>query len=312
MLRSLQVTDSPRRIRLVDFSPVEIRLFSAVLDLAEFGLSHCWQLSNEPEPDVCLIKQAMPSAFTDEPHSRYFHYAPSGSRRPEHTIWHDDSGVPLLHDLIAQLNQLADSADNDSTATADHISPTLLKRLLKAEQPLAIHLGPETLYIHPEQHCFYYSAPLEQLEPQLKSAANVSIQDINTNELSDLVHQAGLVAQPLKHLIWYIAFITSEGTLLDALSDQDVFRLNDWPYLGVSSRHYIKLATYLKNHRACFADAVKEADIATDIANNFYNASHLAGLIDADSPAPADSQATHSSPKESLSFLDKIKNRLRH
>lgn len=314
MLLSPQA-DSPLRIRMVDFSPAEIKLFSAVLDLAEFGLDHDWQLSDEPKPDAYLLKKALGTEFACEPQSHCFNYSASTNGTADHTILYDETGIPLLHELIKQLNHASAlphsaQAQQESVKPAIDAPPTLPEHLLKADSPLAIHLGTEKVYVNPEQNSFYYPAPLEQLNPYLTPNADISIEAINIDELNELIKQTGLPAQPLKHLIWYTAFMTSDGTLIESLSEQDVIRLKDWPYLGVSSRHYIKLATYLKNHRACFADALKESGLAVDIAKNFYNASHLAGLIEAASPD--DLQPTDSTPQEHLSFLDKIKNRLRH
>lgn len=305
----------PLHIRLVDFSPVEIKVFSAVLDLAEFGLNRRWQLSDQPSPDAYLMKKALGTELACEPQSYRFNYSASSNGTADHTILYDETGIPLLHELIKQLNHASAQPNpaklhTERSTSTSKTPPSILTRLLKADSPLVIHLGIEVVYVNPEQHCFYYPAPLEKLDQHLRANLEASIEAISSDQLSELIRQANLPAQPLKHLIWYTAFTTSSGALMESLSDQDVVRLKNWPYLGVSSRHYIKLATYLKNHRACFADAIKESGIAVDIANNFYNASHLAGLIEAGSAG--DIQPTNSTPKTHLSFLDKIKNRLRH
>lgn len=295
---------------LVNFSPIKAEKFSAVFDLIEFGLSHTWELSSDKSKvDLYIIEKDSDVNFIPKQNKAHcFAYIESGQSKVNNAILHDTDYVPFSHDLIEQLNKVASIASCGKTPLS-YSPPQFLKQLLEASDPLSIDLGSEVLYVNPEQHSFYYSTSLEKLNDYITLGEDLAVEVITAQALSELTKSANLSPQPLTHLIWHTTFITSNGRLIDSLSEQDIFRLNDWPYLGVSSREYIKLATYLKTHRASLADAIKESDTPTDIANDFYNASHLAGLIE---DQPQTDALPTSLPKESLSFLDKIKNRLRH
>jgi hypothetical protein len=189
----------------------------------------------------------------------------------------------------------------------------LLKPLIEATTPLVLTLQTQPdynpIYINPEQNIFYCATPLELLTPYFTRDNGLLATAISTTELSKTIKKSSLSPYPVRHLVWYTAFKYSRGKLIQGLSIQDTILLTQLPYVGPDSRAYINLAASLKKKAATLVDAAKEAGVTLELAIDFYNACHLAGLIEKKTVIEQ-LQKTPNIEKQSL--LSKIKNRLKN
>ncbi len=314
----LNNTDMPINIRLVGFNSIEAENFVAILDLAEFGLENAWEVENLASANFYLVKDSKDAGLNNQfPESRCLFYQSLNEKSKPKAIFYDESYVPLLHRLIYVLNTLSEDATlNESDQIPDenednqYLPSKTLLNLSAAKDPGVIRFADSReIYIFPEKGVFYYKDRLESIKKDLLIQDSTLFDSISSDELEASVNALKLTEKPLGHLIWYMAFIASNGHLMAGLSEQDTISLSSWPYLGLESRSYIKLATYLKNNTGTLSQAAEESNIDRSIAINFYNASKLAGLIKP-LPAVVDSKTTEKFT-EKLGLLNKIKKRLR-
>jgi hypothetical protein len=189
----------------------------------------------------------------------------------------------------------------------------LLKPLLEATSPFVFTLQTQPdyspIYINPEQNVFYCASPLELLTPYFTRDNGVLATSLSVEELNITLKKHTLSPYPLRNLIWYTAFKCSRGKLIQGLSTEDIILLTHLPYVGPDSRSYINLAASLKKKAATLEDATKETGVTLELAIDFYNACHLAGLIE---KKIAIEQHQKAPELEKQSLLTKLKNRLKN
>ncbi|POZ53950.1 hypothetical protein [Methylovulum psychrotolerans] len=157
------------------------------------------------------------------------------------------------------------------------------------------------IFIYHDKKAYYSLAPLEQLKPFFSLDNPILATPLSVAELGKAVKKSGLTALPLSQLIWYAAFNLSQGQLLQGHSGQELVQLSQLPYLGkTDSLSYRKLAEFLHKNTASLEQAAEVTGTPLAVANNFYNASFVAGLFGT-IPAP-----------DKQSLFSKLKNRLKH
>ncbi len=180
----------------------------------------------------------------------------------------------------------------------------VLKDLLEVNtQPFMLALKTRSehnpVFVSPDKKAYYCQVPLEQLEAFFTLDSTVVKITLTLAELNKAVKKAVLSPQPLSHLIWYAAFTLSQGQLIQGHSAQDGIRLAQLPYLGGADTAYRELATFLKRNTAPLDKAAQATGTPLATAHSFYNACHIAGLLE-------------KSTANKQSFFDKLKSHLKN
>lgn len=329
------------KIKLIGFANHEAGKFSAILDLAQFGLRPSWRIVDKDDADFFLLPQKSSTSTINAPAGRLLIYGIEKNADNPNMVLIDPDGVPRIHSLIALLNRLAsqltplESSDiarnaaelrgqpESAQAAAEAVAPPsdpihfdpnqgLLKHFLELpNQPLVILQKSADrqlfTFINPDKQTFYSQASLEEIAAYFDVEHNILTKTISYDELDAIVKKSAMAPQLLKNLIWHCTLKSSQGKLLIGHSGQDPVQLTQWPFLGAGSRPYIKLATYLKNNAANLATAAEVTGVAINVVYDFYNACYLTGIIEK-------STETDLAPKvdntEKKNLLGKIRKRL--
>ncbi|MGZ8190163.1 MAG: hypothetical protein ACXWTS_02925 [Methylococcaceae bacterium] len=162
----------------------------------------------------------------------------------------------------------------------------LLKYLLQTNsQPFSLALKSQTdnsdIYIHPSHKTYYCKTGLEQLSSSFSSEIEWLEKTISEAELDAAIKQTSLLPQPLSNLVWYVAFKSSQGRLMQGHSGHDIVYLTRLPDLGVPEcRKFVKLATFMKKNAVPLDTAAIETNTSLAQVYDFYNACQLTGLIE--------------------------------
>jgi hypothetical protein len=334
-------------IKLVGFNEAQRSNFESILNLAESKLQQQWKIvSSEGQADFFIFTEEPLQATIDSsiPLERRL-LCTQDPNNAEQRIFVNTRMIPSLHSLVAVLNrqkqpQPADPASAPTkeephadaqavTATAPPITDTiaeapdtstvfypeqgLLKALLEARsaaQPLAITANALKLWIDPVANVYYSSEALENLAPYcLANPPSLSAYPVTPADLQRTVSKADMPTGPLKDLIWYVAYKSSQGRLLQGSSPEDIVNLLQWPNFKLPEcGNYVRLAAFMHSNALALGEIAASVKMpATDIYN-FYNACFLIGLIEKGLTIQLHKKIPNT---ERESLLNKIRNRLK-
>lgn len=300
-------------LKLVGFNEESRNGFAAVLTLAGRALKKKWQITETEEADFFLLSlKSSATANRDRLLKGLFAdrclFCSTENITQENELLVDANHVPRLSVLAALLNkfsadvevkaqpkvtdvsgQAATTANTAAANSEDFFDPQtgLLGHLLANQnEPLIVSLNNQPqiapLYIDPKKGIYFSKNSLPQLDAYLTTSEDVLIKSASKVEIKSLITAESLKPLPLKDLIWYIVMKTSLGKPIKGFSTaNDIVALKIWPDLRLfKCMDYAKVATFMKNNAAPLETIAAHTEMPLQELINFYNACHLAGLIE--------------------------------
>lgn len=332
-------------IKLVGFNEAQRSNFGSILNLAESKLQQQWKIVDSEEPaDFFVFTEEPLQATLDSsiPLERRL-LCTQDPNNAEQRIFVNTRMIPSLRSLVAVLNRqkrpqpagpasaptkeephaqaatatvppVTDTiAEAPDTSTVFYPEQGLLKALLEARsaaQPLTITANALKLWIDPTANVYYLSEALENLAPCCQTKhLSLLAHPITPTDLQSAVGGANMPTGPLKDLIWYVAYKSSQGRLLQGSSPEDIVNLLQWPNFKLPEcGNYVRLAAFMHSNALALGEIAASVKMPVTDIYNFYNACFLIGLIEKGLTIQLHKKIP-STERESL--LNKIRNRLK-
>jgi hypothetical protein len=333
----MEKTNKSFGLGLIGFDENQKKTFSAIFSLAESRLEHVWQIADLELADFFLFAtdKSQSDAFIVEkklPIDRCL-FCSEQYTRGSNEVFVDEQKIPRLVSMVDVLNRIAttqsllDSTSADSlieqedvvtsNSNNDFFDPeqSFLKHLLNnTSEPFACSFsspaGSCILYVDLAGKVYYCQAGLKDLGVCLGIDEGIAIHVVSPAEWNDVfAHASTLPARPLNNLIWYVAFILSNGRLLRGHAVHECVYLTRWPDLGVQDcGRYVKVAAFMRHNAVCLSEVAEKT--ATPLADvyNFFNACYLIGIVEKTDQPEAHSKILDEDKQQ---LLAKITNRLR-
>jgi hypothetical protein len=330
-------------LSLIGFNESQTRTFSAILSLAERGLRDSWSLIESVEADFFFLyaeKSESESLICSKnlPRERCLFASQKDNSVEEYDddeLFITSNGLPQLSALVKMLNYQTATVTSGAQSSTDSLSITaitvpnkiialsdddffdpnrsFLISLLQTKVDFLVcrfksPTGIVSLYINFVKKTYHCEISLKELGAYFIEDL-VVIEVLVAEEWYEAVKKSTLPVRPLADLIWYVAFVLSNGQLLSGHSNQDNVHLTRWPYLGAEvCDKYIKLSAFMRNNVASLTVTANKTNIPLTDVYSFYNACYLIGIVE-----KADNSELYAKviDTEKQQLLAKITNRLK-
>lgn len=184
---------------------------------------------------------------------------------------------------------------------AFHFLGLIQKAIADGVSRHCVHVGGPDIYIVPKEQLYYCADPSIDALQGLCLAAPFDVRvelvpDWQPNKPKDLkagrmlisykkmAEQPTLIAKPLAALLWYAAYVASNGRLLQGQSAQTPVRLRSSPNFSYCfhNGHDIVLAAFMLEHSAELTAVAEKTGVPLPQVYDFFNASVVLGLVEAE------------------------------
>lgn len=147
--------------------------------------------------------------------------------------------------------------------------------------------GLPSIYICPaKQVCFTDNIMIGQLSSSQKMlystlVEHLEIEDITQEAVSDIVTQNKLQHYPIDTLLWLATLQASQGRLLNSLTQEDNFYLQQWPNFATLPPQpvHMNLSAFMLKNKANLSTIAEKTNTSVIETINFVNACYLVNLL---------------------------------
>lgn len=169
-----------------------------------------------------------------------------------------------------------------SPATASAATEGVLERLLRNnhQQPVRMASARCTVVVERSRRLYYSRRPEDLLALMQAAPDQVQLEVLDPEELT--THIQGLGSHELDGPLWQAVLNSSEGRLLDGLSERDTFRLLRWPDFKKLDHKpmHVKLSVFLSKRGGDIPTLTKLSGLDGDKIIDFVNACHALHYLD--------------------------------
>ncbi|MDQ7090325.1 MAG: hypothetical protein Q9M50_06730 [Methylococcales bacterium] len=323
----------PLTLAFLNFTDHQQDIFSSVLFLSSRNLDNEWTVVSKKNAHVIFVysQEVINDTQWNEIQSIYpqallvaYSVNLTGLKTPWKLLT-EPTELPARSALILLLNRIGNEKTNPKEVFNNEI-PLQITQLTKVDSNLFLpnnyflgiiqesiktgHIyrcniqNNITLYILPQQYCYFCSTELFDLnEVFLLPASEIKITRILEIELEQQIE--GLQTKALGDLLWYATVSASQGRFMENYQPDTKIHLKCWPDISLVSinESYLAITYYMTKNTANVMEIAKQTQQKLIDVIDFYNACHVLGLIEtaplkrSQSIINGSKQLQHSTPK---------------
>lgn len=302
-------------IKLIGLDESEYTKFESLLTIAENMLDIPWKITEMPEADFYLLTGGLKPKMNEDaslkalPPNRCIFYAEEKTDGPYHEILVDRNNTPYLRSIIELFKTLSTDdgvtseqiyqpavgtvevevkAKGNETVNVNSFDPELgwLGQLQAQKEGFQeyelVNVGVvNKLYVDANKQLYYSRENLERMDVFFLREQEPKQLSLPEQQFQSIINDQNLKALPLSNILWYGAFVSSKGRMMNGHNSGDIVRLKRWPDISLpGSRNLIKLAAFMQSNAVDLATIHQQTGIAADQINDFVNACNVIGLIE--------------------------------